>query len=126
MQDKVIYPDLSYRIVGIVFSVFNDLGYGYQEKYYQRALSVRLREQNIVFKEQVYCPLMYQGKKIGSYFFDFLIEDKIVLELKRADYFSKSAIDQVYAYLKARQLQLGIIVIFTSKGVKFKRVLNVY
>ncbi len=122
---KVVEPALSYRIIGVVFDVFNTLGYGYQEKYYQRAIAASLRKNGLLFSEQVFAPLEYRGERIGSYFFDFLIEGKIVLELKRADRFSKSAIDQVYAYLKAVKQQLGIIVIFTSKGVRFKRVLNI-
>lgn len=124
MPEKIVYADLSYKIMGIVFSIFNDLGYGYQEKYYQKALAIAFRLQGVVFKEQVYCPLLYGGEKIGSYFLDFLIDDKIVLELKRADHFSKSAIDQIYAYLRATKLKLGIVLIFTGNGVKFKRIVN--
>jgi len=68
--------------------------------------------------------LKYRGREIGIYFLDFLIEDKIILEIKKREYFSKKDIDQVYAYLKATKLKLGIIAHFTKSGVKFRRVLN--
>ncbi|PIQ75316.1 MAG: hypothetical protein CO001_02340 [Candidatus Portnoybacteria bacterium CG_4_8_14_3_um_filter_40_10] len=79
----------------------------------------------IPFKEQVKSDLNFKDAKIGLYFFDFLIDNKIILELKRREYFSKSDIDQVFSYLKTANLKLGIIVCFTSKGVKFKRILNI-
>ena len=125
MDNKVIYPELSYKIIGIIFEVYNDLGYGYQEKYYQRAIAKLFRRIDIEFREQVRIPLKFQNDKIGNYFLDFLIENKIVLEIKRGNRFSKRDIQQIYAYLKASRLKLGILINFTSKGVKFKRILNI-
>jgi len=125
MDNKVIYPELSYKIIGIIFEVYNDLGYGYQEKYYQRAITKLFRRIDIEFREQVRIPLKFQNDKIGNYFLDFLIENKIVLEIKRGNRFSKRDIQQIYAYLKASRLKLGILINFTSKGVKFKRILNI-
>lgn len=125
-KDKVIYPELSYKIIGLVFDVFNHLGYGYQEKYYQKAIALLFSENDIKFKEQVHFPLKFNKQKIGSYFLDFLIENKIVLEIKKGDRFSKKDIQQLYAYLKASGLKLGILINFTSKGIKFKRILNLY
>lgn len=56
---------------------------------------------------------------------DFVVENKIVLELKRGENFPKKHIEQVYAYLKATKLKLGIIANFSKSGVKFKRILNI-
>ena len=121
----LVYPELSYKVVGILFSVFNEVGYGYQEKYYQRAIAQALQESGIKFKEQVSAPLEFRGKIIGRYFVDFLIDDKIVLEIKRGDRFLKTNIDQVYAYLKRFNLKLGILINFTKSGLKFKRIVNI-
>ncbi len=126
MQRKdLIYPELSYKINGILFKVFKEMGPGYQEKYYQRAVSEELKSNKFNFKEQLKSDLIYQNKRIGNYYLDFLIEDKIILELKKGDYFKKSNIDQVYAYLKANKLKLGLLANFTSQGVKVKRILNI-
>jgi len=123
-DDKVIYPNLSYEIVGILFDVWNTVGYGHKESFYQKAIAKNFEDRNIPFKEQVGVRLKYRSREIGIYFLDFLIEDKIILEIKKREYFSKKDIDQVYAYLKATKLKLGIIAHFTKSGVKFRRVLN--
>lgn len=121
----LVYPQLSYKIIGILFSVFNGLGYGYQEKYYQKAIATLLKEKGVNFKEQVYAPVEFKENKIGCYYLDFLIENKLVLEIKKGERFSKSNIEQVYAYLKRFNLKLGIIANFTRKGLKFKRIVNI-
>ncbi len=122
---KLVYPDLSYKIIGILFSVFNELGYGYQEKYYQKAIAITFKENEIKFKEQVFTPLEFKGQKIGGYYLDFLIEDKLILEIKKGERFSKTNIEQVYAYLKRFNLRLGIIANFTKEGLRYKRIINI-
>ncbi len=123
--NDLIYPELSYKIIGILFSVFNEIGYGYQEKYYQKAITMILKESGISFKEQISAPLQFRGNKIGHYHLDFLVEDKLVLEIKKGDRFLKSNIEQVYAYLKRFNLKLGIIANFTKEGLRFKRIVNI-
>lgn len=122
--DKVIYKELSYRVIGILFNVYNDLGYGYQEKYYYKAIGHYLERENIKFSKQAPFRIIAKGKIIGRYFIDFIIEDKIVLEIKTGNYFSKRNIEQIKGYLKATGLKLAIIVNFTSNGIKFFRALN--
>lgn len=78
---KLVHPKLSYEVVGVLYEVYNELGGGYQEKYYQRAISGLLKEKNIIFKEQVPVELMFKEKSIGRYFIDFVIEEKIILEI---------------------------------------------
>lgn len=121
---ELIYSEISYEIIGALFEVSNDLGSGYQEKIYQRAVAVVLERKGFSFREQVPVKVTFQGRIVGRYFLDFLIQDIIVLELKRGSYFSPQNIKQVVAYLKATNRQLGIIANFTSKGVRIKRLVN--
>jgi len=123
-RQDIIYPELSYRINGVLFDVFKEVGPGLQEKYYQRAIAQGLQERSIQFQEQVSIPLAYKGKSIGRYFLDFLIEGKIILELKRGDYFQKHTLQQIVAYLQSTNKQLGLIANFTTNGVRVKRILN--
>ena len=125
-RDDLVYPELSYKITGILFEVFNELGPGLQEKSYQKAIALLLNENNLKFKEQVYVPLKFKGEKVGCLYLDFLIEDKIILEIKKGDFFRKTNIKQIYEYLVATDLSLGIIANFTSGGVRTKRILNIY
>jgi len=68
--------------------------------------------------------LYYKEKKVGHYFIDFLIDNKVVLEIKVGDRFPKRNIDQIFSYLRSSNLKLGILANFTSDGIKFKRILN--
>lgn len=101
-NNNLLYADLTGKVIGILFDVYNTLGHGLQEKVYQKAVAVALESAGIKFKEQLYAPMTYLGKRVGSNFFDFLIEDKLVLELKKGDRFVKSHIDQVYQYLEVK------------------------
>jgi len=105
--------------------VFNELGFGHPEKFYQRAFTVELKKKNIPFKEQVYYPLKYKDEIVGKQFFDFLIEDKLILELKKNNHFSKQHIDQVNEYLRISELKLAILVNFTPNGIIYKRLVNI-
>jgi len=124
-RKDLVYPELSYQIIGILFETFKQLGSGYQEKYYQRAVAIELKRCGLKYREQVSIPINYKGEKIGHYFLDFLIEDKIILEIKKDKGYSRKNIEQVIAYLKAFDLKLGIIANFTPEGLKFKRILNI-
>lgn len=124
-RSDLIYPDLSYQIVGVLFTVFNALGYGYREKYYQRAIREELIKLGVPFQEQVSLPVIFGGQTIGRQVFDFLIDKKVVLEIKRGNFFSKTDIVQTTGYLKTAKLKLGILGRFSSRGLKFKRIVNI-
>lgn len=119
------YKELSYELVGILFEVYNELGYGYKEIYYEKAIKQCLDEKKISYKEQAPFVLSFHGKIIGRFYLDFLIENKIVLEIKKGNYFSKRNIQQINEYLKATKMRLAILANFTPNGVKFKRIVNI-
>jgi GxxExxY protein len=123
-EGKVIYKELSYKIVGILFDVYNELGYGHPEKYYYKAIERAFILNNIKFKSQVHSKLEYKGEEIGKYYFDFLVDEKIILELKKGAYFSKKNIEQIKSYLETSGLRLAILANFTPAGVKYYRLLN--
>ena len=123
--DKIVHKDLSYKIVGVLYEVYNKLGYGYQEKYYQRAIEQEFSLLDINFSRQLPYSIKFKGEIIGRYFLDFLVEDKIVLEIKKGNHYSRRNIEQVLGYLKATNKQLAILANFTANGVKCLRILNV-
>lgn len=117
-------PELSFCIVGALYTVFNRLGYGHRESVYQKALAEELRSRRLRFTEQKYCPVTYESKPIHKYYLDFLIEEKIILEIKKGKQMLKTHIDQVLYYLRASGLRLGIIAVFTTQGVNVRRIIN--
>ena len=125
-MSELIYPDLSYKLVGILYKVYNQLGGGYQEKIYQSAIRRELIKNNIGFIEQVWANLIYDGEKINQYRLDFIIEHKIVLELKVTPKFTPRDIMQVLGYLKQSNLKLGILVSLNRNDVIYKRILKDY
>ncbi|MCL5407450.1 MAG: GxxExxY protein [Patescibacteria group bacterium] len=123
---ELIYPELSYKIVGILFKVDIQIGYGHRESLYQAAITSFLKDNSIPFKEQLKSEIKLGKNSIKRYYLDFLIDNKIVLEIKAGDRFNRENISQVYDYLKAKNLNLGIIANFTKQGVKFKRIIYKY
>jgi GxxExxY protein len=124
--NKLIYFDLTREVIGALFEVHNNLGEGLLEKHYQKALAEEFKRRNINFIEQFPVPLDYKGVSIGRYYLDFLIEDKIVLEIKRDIHFSRVQIQQSLNYLKALNLQLGLLAHFGKDEVRFKRIVNIH
>ena len=122
--NKVIFPELSYKIVGAAFAVFNELGWGLPEKDYQLALSKELQAFNINHNREVYLPVKYKGESVGKYFADFVIDGKVLLELKVVSKLGYTHARQVLTYLKSAGIKLGILLYFTKDGVKYRRILN--
>ena len=122
--EKIIYPELSYKILGASFSVFNEIGYGMNEKYYQRVFAKTLENENISFKKEQMVNLMYDGESIGKYFLDFVVDDKIVVELKVRPKLGYIHIRQVMSYLKVTGYKLAILIYFTRDGIKYRRIVN--
>lgn len=126
IKSDLVYPELSYQIIGALFDVYNDLGPGHLEKVYQKAIAKTLEERGVSFKEQVPYDLGYKGEIIGKQYLDFLIEDKIILEIKQGDRYRKQNLDQIIAYLKSSGKLLAILANFSREGVLFRRLLNLY
>ena len=124
-RSDIIFPELSYKLVGVLYSVHSQMGHGFLERYYQKAIAAELAKNNIKFEEQVKVELIIAGESIASGFTDFIIEEKIILEIKQGDTFLKTNIDQLNSYLKMSKLQLGILANFTQRGLLYKRILNV-
>ena len=120
----LVEPELSYKIVGVLFKVHTALGAGHQERYYQRACAIGFENEGIFFKKELKIPFEYEGKSLGSYYLDFLIEDKIPLEFKVTKEFSKANVGQLLRYLRKTNKQLGMLVNFGNKGLEYKRIIN--
>ena len=101
IREDLIYPELSYQIEGCAFEVFNTLGPGHSEKVYQKAFAEALRMKGITFKEQVCYSLKFNDKVMDKGFLDFEIDNKVIVELKKDETFSKIRIDQVLGYIRA-------------------------
>lgn len=124
-MSNLIFKELSYKVVGLAYEIDNTIGFGQPEKVYSDCLEELLKKERINFKREVYAPIKFNEKLVVKRFFDFLIDDKIIVEVKVGNYQYRQVLTQVFKYLKANNLKLGIVLRFTKNGVMIKRVPNI-
>ncbi|TVM04146.1 MAG: GxxExxY protein [Candidatus Brocadia sp. WS118] len=121
-EDKILYKDLSYKIVGLAMQVHNKLGYGFLEKVYENALMVLFRREGVQSKQQAPITVYFEGEVVGDYYADILVEEEIILELKSSEGIIDAHRAQTLNYLKATKLQLAIILNFGNEKLEYERI----
>lgn len=119
--DKLLYEKLTYKIRGAIFKVYNELGFGHKENVYQKALEHELRKNKIKFDKEKALDVIYDGIRVGTYRPDFVIDGRILLELKAVPFLVKQAETQLIYYLKGTNFKLGLLTNFGSKKLVIKR-----
>jgi GxxExxY protein len=117
--------DITYKIIGCAMNVHSNLGNGFQEVIYQRALAMEFQKIDLLFSREFEMPIMYDGEEIGTRRVDFLVEDTIMVELKALTSLDDSHLAQAINYLEAYNLEVGLLINFGSKSLQHKRVLNI-
>jgi len=115
---------LSNKVIGFAFEIYNSLGYGLSEKIYQKAFEQKFIANKIVYKREKFAKILFNGSVIGRYFLDFLIEDKLAIELKVRNEIHQTHVNQILNYLKSKNFKLGLLIVFSKGGVLVKRVIN--
>jgi GxxExxY protein len=125
MKNNLLYEDLSYELRGSAIEVRKSFGPGHKEIIYQNAFAEELVSRGLKFEKEksirIYSPKT--GKFIGLYKPDFIIEDKVIVEIKAVDIVPKNFIDQLYSYLRNSEYQLGIFINFKSPELYIKRII---
>lgn len=121
---EIIYKELSYTINGILFQVQNDLGKYCNEKQVCDKIEFYFKEKNVPYQREYILPPSFDGEKTGRNRVDFLIDDKIILEIKCKRFLVKDDYFQTQRYLHALNKKLGILVNFRDDRIKPRRVLN--
>lgn len=118
------YSELTGRIIGCAMEVHKALGNGFQEVIYQRALALEFELQKLGFVREFEMPIHYKENHIGTRRVDFLVNDKISVELKAVIKLEDVHLAQAINYLEAYNLEVGLLINFGSKSLEFKRVIN--
>ena len=116
-----LYPELTYKIRGAIFKVRKELGPVFKESVYQKALEKEFSKQEISFVPQKQINIIYDGEKIGIYKPDFIVDDKIIIELKVSYLITKLDEKQIWYYLKGTNYKLALLVNFGSQKLQIKR-----
>lgn len=118
------YEDLTRKIIGCAMEVHKQLGNGFQEVIYQRALAIEMQIQSLGFSREHEMQIQYKGHEIGTRRVDFFIENVIMLELKAIINLEDVHLAQAMNYVEAYDLEIGLIINFGAKSLQFKRVHN--
>lgn len=114
------HSDLTDKIIKAYYDVYNQLGYGFLEKVYENALLIELRKKGLFCVAQLPIEVFYEEQKVGQYFADILVEDSVILEIKAAELLVEEHEAQLINYLKATELEIGLLLNFGKKP-EFKR-----
>ncbi len=120
------FPDseITHRIIGCAMKVHTALGNGFQEFIYQRALAIELEIEGLVHSREHEMPIYYRGQEIGTRRVDFLVENRITVELKAVTSLEAVHLAQAKNYLEAFNIQTGLLINFGSRSLDFKRLMN--
>ena len=118
------YGDLTEKIIGCAFEVQNNLGCGFLEKVYHRALVYEFSGVGLKADINKRIKIFYKEKEVGIYIPDFIVGDKIIVELKTVDFLTKAHIAQVINYLKATGYKVGLVLNFNKPRLEYKRIVN--
>ena|SRR5690554_1763002 len=116
--------DLTYLINGCAMKVHNSMGSGFQEVVYQRCLSIELDRAGIKHKREVEQTIYYDGIEVGTRRADFVIDDKIIVELKALPEIENLHIAQIRNYLVAYNFPIGLLINFGGESLQFKKIYN--
>ncbi len=123
-KDEYLYADLTEKLIGFVFKIFKEMGYGHPEKIYQKCFESELLGAGLKYQREKYSKIKYDGEVVGRYFLDFLVENTIAVEIKvRREIYENDWV-QLLNYLKARNLKVGLLLVFTKSKVIVKRLVN--
>ena len=121
---EILFKELSFAIIGAAMEVHRQLGSGFLEVVYQKALAYELTLQNIPFQEQVLLPVYYKGQLVGEYRADFVIDGQIILEIKCLASLNAAHEAQAQHYLSATGLRLAILINFGRPSLQTKRIVK--
>lgn len=123
-----IYPDyrglkhgeLTEKIIGIFFNIYNELGHGFVESVYEQAFSVALAENEIFFQRQIAVPVWFHDHQIGDFRADLLVDNKVIVELKTGRGIDPAWEKQLLNYLRATEIEVGLLLNF-GPDAQFRR-----
>ena len=119
-EHGIKHRDLTEKLIGIFFAIYNELGYGFLESVYEQAFSLSLAENGIFFQRQVALPVFFHGHQIGDFRADLFVDGKVLVELKAGRAIEPSWEKQVLNYLRATETEVGMLFNFGPKA-EFKR-----
>ena len=115
------HEELTYKIIGCAHNVYKQLGFGFLESVYQKAMLIELTKNDLKAEAEKPLRIYYDNQVVGDFFVDLYVEDAVVVELKAVEHLSKQHEVQVVNYLSGLKKDIGLLVNFGLNGVEVKR-----
>lgn len=123
-MEKLLYKNETYKIIGLCMEVHSELGKGFSEVVYGDALEIEFIDNNICYSRESKFDISYKGNLLPhKYKADFIIEDKIILEIKAISNLTESHLKQTLNYLAVSKLKVGLLVNFGEDSLKYRRLI---
>jgi GxxExxY protein len=119
------FEDITEKIIGCAYTVYNTMGYGFLESVYEKCLLIELRKAGLKSESQKSIIVQYDGEVVGNFIADIFVEDAIILELKSVKSIAKIHEVQLVNYLVATGKDVGLLINFGAEGIKIKRKVRV-
>jgi len=116
------HSEVTDKIIGVFYDVYNELGYGFLESTYAEAMVIALAQSGLPAVREVPVPVWFRGKKVGQYYADMLVDDRVLLELKAARNLESAHEAQLLHYLRATEIEVGLLLNFGLRP-QFRRLL---
>jgi len=121
-QPELKYAEITSKIIGLFYDVYNELGYGFLESVYEESLVIALRQAGLIVNRQVPLPVWFRNQKVGDFKADITVEECVLLELKCAKNLDPAHEAQILHYLKSTDIEVGILLNFGLKP-QFRRLI---
>jgi GxxExxY protein len=121
-DNNYMHSELTDKIIGCAYDVYNQLGFGFMEKVYENAMMIKLPQKGLEAVQQAPINVYFEDKLVGEYFADILVSNKIILEFKAVSALSKAHEVQLVNYLKATGIKVGLLINFGEKLKIVRRV----
>ena len=122
IRPELKHKEITHKIIGVFFDVYNELGHGFLESVYQRALAMAFQSAGVKVQTHVKIPVWFRGQRAGQFEGDMLVENSVLLELKVARCLDRSHHAQLLNYLRATDIEVGLLLNFGLKP-EFKRLI---
>ena len=113
--------ELTEKVIGVCFEVSNELGSGFLESVYQKALCIALTQKGCIVEERVPLKVTFRGQAVGDFYADLIVNGQLILELKAAKAISPDHEAQLINYLKATGMKVGLLINFGRTKLEWKR-----
>jgi len=115
------YKDITHKIIGSAYQVFNQLGFGFLESVYKKAMVIELTNDDLKVESEKPLKVYYENQVVGDFYIDLFVEEAVVVELKSVQNLAKEHEVQLVNYLNGLKKEIGLLINFGPSGVEVKR-----